>query len=48
MDYLEKYEEWCKNPVFDESTKQELLSLKGNDKEIKDLKTCRGPVQFGY
>ncbi len=36
MNYLEKYEEWCKNPVFDEDTKKELLSLKGNDDEIKE------------
>lgn len=36
MDYLEKYEEWCKNPVFDEETKKELLSIKGDDKEIKE------------
>ena len=36
MDYLEKYEEWCKNEVFDESTRKELLDLKGNDKEIKE------------
>ena len=36
MDYLEKYEEWCNNPVFDENTRKELLALKGNDKEIKE------------
>ena len=36
MDYLERYEEWCKNPVFDEETKKELLSIKGDDKEIKE------------
>ncbi len=36
MDYLEKYEEWCKNPIFDEKTKEELLSIKGNEKEIQD------------
>lgn len=36
MNYLEKYDEWCKNPVFDESTKKELLDLEGNDKEIKE------------
>ena len=36
MDYLEKYEEWCKNPVFDEKTREELLSIKGNDAEIKE------------
>lgn len=36
MDYLEKYEEWCKNPVFDEDTRNELLGIKGDDKEIKE------------
>ena len=36
MDYLEKYEEWCNNPVFDENTRKELLALKGNDQEIKE------------
>lgn len=36
MDYLEKYEKWCTDEVFDEDTKKELLSLKGNDKEIKE------------
>ena len=36
MDYLQKYEEWCKNEVFDEQTRKELLNLKGNDKEIKE------------
>ena len=25
MDYLEKYEEWCNNPVFDENTRKELI-----------------------
>ena len=36
MDYLEKYEEWCNNPVFDENTRNELLALKGNEQEIKE------------
>lgn len=36
MDYLEKYEDWCKNPVFDEETRQELINIKGDDKEIKE------------
>ena len=36
MDYLEKYEVWCNNPVFDENTRKELIALKGNDKEIKE------------
>ena len=36
MDYLEKYEEWCNNPVFDEDTRKELIAIKGNDTEIKE------------
>ena len=36
MDYLEKYEEWCKNEVFNENTRNELLALEGNDNEIKE------------
>lgn len=36
MDYLEKYEEWCNNQVFDETTKKELAEIKGNDAEIKE------------
>ena len=26
MNYLEEYKKWCENPIFDEETKQELLS----------------------
>lgn len=36
MDFKEKYEEWCNNPLFDEKTKQELLSISGNEAEIQD------------
>ncbi len=36
MEYLEKYEQWCNNPVFDQETKNELISIKGNEEEIKD------------
>ena len=36
MNYLEKYEEWLNNPSIDEETKAELLSVKGNEEEIKD------------
>ena len=35
-EYLKKYEEWCNNPAFDEETKKELISIKGNVEEIKD------------
>lgn len=36
MNYIDKYQEWINNPYFDKETKQELLDLKGNDKEIED------------
>lgn len=34
--YLEKYNEWLNNPIFDEETKKELKSIAGNEKEIED------------
>lgn len=36
MSYLEEYKKWCESPEFDEETKQELLAIKGNEKEIED------------
>ena len=36
MGYLEKYEEWCKNPYFDDATRAELKALEGNNTEIED------------
>ena len=36
MEYLKKYEQWCQNPMIDEEAKQELASIKGNEKEIED------------
>ena len=36
VEYMSRYNEWCTNSVFDESTKQELLTIAGNDSEIKD------------
>ena len=36
MDYLEKYQEWCNNPYFDEATRAELKALEGNNAEIED------------
>ncbi|MBR3162553.1 MAG: phospho-sugar mutase [Clostridia bacterium] len=36
MDYLKEYEKWCTDEVFDEETKNELLNIKGNEKEIED------------
>ncbi len=35
-DYKIKYEEWLNNPSFDEETRNELLSIKDNEKEIED------------
>lgn len=34
--YLQKYEEWLNNSLFDEGTKAELTSIRGNEKEIED------------
>jgi len=36
MGYRSIYEEWLSNPYFDDSTKAELLNIKGNDNEIKE------------
>ena len=36
MSYLEEYKKWCENPLFDEETKKELLSIKDDEKEIED------------
>lgn len=36
MDYKEKYDEWCTNPLFDETTKEELETIKDNEEEIKE------------
>lgn len=36
MDYKQRYESWVNDSYFDESTKNELLALKGNDKEIQE------------
>ena len=36
MDYLKEYKKWCESDEFDEATKQELLKIKDNEKEIED------------
>ncbi len=36
MGYKEVYEKWCTDGYFDETTKEELRALKGNDTEIED------------
>ena len=35
-DYLEEYKKWCESPDFDEETKEELLKIKDDEKEIED------------
>ncbi len=36
MGYLEKYKEWLESNTIDEETKEELLKIKDDDKEIKE------------
>ncbi|MBR1597954.1 MAG: phospho-sugar mutase [Lachnospiraceae bacterium] len=36
MDYKEIYEEWIRNPYFDEETTKELTAIKDDDQEIKE------------
>ncbi|MCC0639468.1 MULTISPECIES: phospho-sugar mutase [unclassified Clostridioides] len=36
MDYKNNYEMWLNSPYFDEQTKEELLSIKDDNKEIQD------------
>ncbi|MBQ7433910.1 MAG: phospho-sugar mutase [Lachnospiraceae bacterium] len=36
MDYREVYEEWLRNPYFDEETKAELRAIQEDDNEIKE------------
>jgi phosphoglucomutase len=36
MDYMEKYNLWLNSEYFDNETKEELMALKGNEKEIED------------
>ncbi len=36
MDYKELYEAWLADPYFDEETKKELESIKGDENEIKE------------
>ncbi|MBO4591397.1 MAG: phospho-sugar mutase, partial [Eubacterium sp.] len=35
-DYMTNYQKWCDDPYFDEETRTELASIKGDDKEIED------------
>lgn len=36
MDYRERYEQWCTDPIFDKETKAELRAIAGQEKEIED------------
>ncbi len=36
MNYIEEYKKWCESPEFDEETKNELLAIKNDEKEIED------------
>ena len=36
MTYKDTYNEWVRNPYFDETTRAELKSISGQDKEIED------------
>lgn len=36
MGYMQNYEEWLANPYFDEDTKKELESIRGDENEIKE------------
>lgn len=36
MDYKKIYKKWLNEPCFDQKTKEELLSIKDNEKEIED------------
>lgn len=36
MSYRRKYNSWLENNYFDDKTKEELLNLQGNEKEIED------------
>ena len=36
VEYTNKYKDWSTNPIFDEETRKELLSIAGNEEEIKD------------
>lgn len=40
MDYLAKYQHWCEADSIDEATKQELMAMNGNDREIKERFFC--------
>lgn len=36
VERMKKYQDWCTNPIFDEKTRKELLTIAGDEEEIKD------------
>ena len=36
MEYLNEYKKWCTSDAFDSKTKEELLKIKEDPKEIED------------
>ena len=36
VEYTKKYKQWCTDTLFDKETRQELLTIAGNEEEIKD------------
>ena len=36
MNYLKKYNEWLNDECYDQQTRDELMSIKDDDEEIKD------------
>lgn len=36
MNYMDVYNSWLESPVVDSETKEELLSIKNDDREIKE------------
>ena len=45
MDYISKYNHWLNSANIDDETKNELIALKDNDKEIKERFFCE--IEFG-
>ncbi len=36
MKYMDRYQKWLTSSIIDENTKEELLNIKSNNKEIED------------
>jgi len=36
MDFMKVYEKWCTDTYFDEATREELMQIKGSEKDIQD------------